>query len=103
MPCLFDQLDLVQELLSDPSLMLITDLDGTISRTAPTPAQATVSPDCGNYLFQLAKYLALVAVISGRLVVEMREMVGIEEIGYIGNHGFEQYAKLTFQAFTVCQ
>jgi len=90
-PYLFDHLDSVQELLSDTCLGLITDIDGTISRTAPTPAQAEVSPLCRNYLFQLAKHLPLVAVVSGRPVVEMREMVGIEEIVYIGNHGFERW------------
>ncbi|MDD5082039.1 MAG: trehalose-phosphatase [Dehalococcoidales bacterium] len=68
---------------------LITDLDGTISPIAPTFQQARVSPLCRHYLTQLSKQLALVAVISGRPAAEARDMVGINDIVYYGNHGLE--------------
>lgn len=91
MPRLFDHLDSIQKFLSISPLGLFTDIDGTISWTAPTPAQAQVSPICRYYLPLLTKTLALVAVISGRPVAQMREMLGIEGIVYIGNHGFERW------------
>jgi|Deesub1362A_J573_1020465.scaffolds.fasta_scaffold00231_10 trehalose 6-phosphate phosphatase len=92
MPHLFDHLDSVQRFLSLPPLGLISDIDGTISRTAPTPAQAQVSPVCQHHLALLAKRLKLVALVSGRPVVQMRQMLESEAIVYIGNHGFERWA-----------
>jgi trehalose 6-phosphate phosphatase len=90
MPNLFEHLDSVQELVAAPPCGLFTDVDGTISPTAPTPAQAQVSQVCRRCLVALAKHLKLVAVVSGRPVVEMREMISIAEIVYIGNHGLER-------------
>lgn len=70
-------------------LGLITDIDGTISPIAPSPLEARVSPACRRHLAALAKKLELVAVISGRPAVEARDMVGVEGIVYVGNHGLE--------------
>lgn len=91
MPPLFDHLDFLESFLSLSPLGLITDIDGTISRTAPTPAEAQVSPICRHYLALLSKHLKLVAVISGRSVARMRDMVGLEDIVYVGNHGLERW------------
>jgi len=90
---LFDQITSIQKFLSVRPLGLISDIDGTISSTAPTPAQAQVSPLCRHYLSLLAQDLELVAIISGRPVAEMREMLQVEEIAYVGNHGFERWQK----------
>jgi len=91
MPLLFDHLDYVKGFVSLSPLGLITDIDGTISPTAPTPADAQVSPMCLQYLSLLSARLKLVAVISGRPVIHMRKMLGLEKIIYIGNHGFERW------------
>jgi len=93
MPPLFDHLDSVERLLPLSPLGLITDIDGTISRTARTPSEAQISPMCRNYLALLAKYLKLVAAISGRPISQMRHMIGLDEIVYVGNHGFERWVK----------
>jgi trehalose 6-phosphate phosphatase len=74
-------------------LGLITDVDGTISEIAPTPRQARVSPPCRRYLNLLCRRLALVAVVSGRSAAEVRDMLGIEGVVYIGNHGLERWVK----------
>lgn len=93
MPYLFDHLDLIRKLLNQSPFGLITDIDGTISKTAPTPQQAKVSPLCRRYLSYLCRRLALVAAISGRPAVEAKNMVGIEGMVYIGNHGLERWAE----------
>ncbi|MFC2009363.1 trehalose-phosphatase [Chloroflexota bacterium] len=90
MPPLFDHLDSIQDFVSLSPLGLITDIDGTISRTASTPAEAQVSPICLRHLSLLSNRLKLVAVVSGRPVTQMRAMLGLENIVYIGNHGFER-------------
>jgi trehalose 6-phosphate phosphatase len=93
MPYAFDHLALVREIIVRSPLGLITDVDGTISEIAPTPRQARVSPLCRRYLSLLCRHLALVAVVSGRSVAEVRDMLGIEGIVYIGNHGLERWTK----------
>lgn len=93
MPPLFEHLDSVKKLLALSPVGLITDIDGTISRTAPTPSEASVSPICRNHLALLAKHLKLVAAISGRPIYQMKNMIRLEEVVYVGNHGFERWVK----------
>jgi len=75
-------------LLREAPFGLITDLDGTISPIADTPAEAVVSPACRRHLEAIAAGGALVAVVSGRTVQETRQMVGLDGIVYVGLHGF---------------
>ena len=89
----FDHLDLIEEALRHSPFGLITDVDGTISKTAPTPQQAKVSPLCHHYLSILCNHLALVAAISGRPAAEVKKMVKINGMVYIGNHGLERWSK----------
>ena len=92
MPYLFEHLDLIEGLLRQPPFGLITDVDGTISQTAPSPQQAQVSSLCRHYLSILCRHLALVAAISGRPAANARNMIGIDGMVYIGNHGLERWA-----------
>jgi trehalose-phosphatase len=75
-------------LLREAPFGLITDLDGTISPIADTPAAAAVSPACRRHLKAIAARVTLVAVASGRTVEETRQMVGLDGIVYVGLHGF---------------
>ena len=94
---IFDHLDAVKELLARSPFGLITDVDGTISEIAPSPPEARVSPACREHLAGLTNTLELVAAISGRPVLEVREMVGIEGMVYIGNHGLERWHEGTVE------
>lgn len=89
----FDHLSLIQESLKRSPFGLFTDVDGTISEIAPKPEEARVSPLCRRYLKALCNQLALVAVISGRPAAQVRDMVGINDVVYIGNHGLERWTK----------
>jgi trehalose 6-phosphate phosphatase len=91
MPYLFDHLNLVEEILSQRPCGLFTDIDGTISEIAPSPQEAQVSPICQRALADLAYHLPLVAAVSGRPTAEMRKMIAVENMAYIGNHGLEQW------------
>ena len=70
---------------------LITDIDGTISPTAPTPEEAELSSVCRSALETLCSRLALVAAVSGRDAMKAREMVGLDGMVYVGNHGLERW------------
>lgn len=91
MPYLFDNLDAVRKLLDLSPFGLITDIDGTISEIAPYPDEARVSPICREQLAILSRQLELVAAISGRPALEARDMIGIDGMVYIGNHGLERW------------
>jgi trehalose 6-phosphate phosphatase len=88
---LFYHLDLVEAIVTRPRCGLFTDIDGTISQIAPSPQEARVSAACRASLSLLAKHMALVAVVSGRPVMEMRRMMAVEGLVYIGNHGLERW------------
>jgi len=88
---LFDHLDEIQQALALRPFGLITDVDGTISWIAPSPDEALVSPFCRRYLSALVDKLELVAVISGRPLIEVMGMVGVEGLVYVGNHGLEMW------------
>ena len=81
-------------LLQTPSA-LVTDIDGTISAIAPTPAEAMVDAEAKAALALLATRLAAVAVVSGRAPQDGAAMVGLPEIFYVGNHGLERIARGT--------
>jgi trehalose 6-phosphate phosphatase len=68
---------------------LLTDVDGTISRITRHTNDATVTPVARRALTHLSSDLDLVAVVTGRAVVRARRMVGVDGIGYVGNHGLE--------------
>lgn len=88
----FDNLTRIKETLQRFPFGLVTDIDGTISPTAATPQQATVSPPCRHYLDLLSQQLTLVAAISGRSSLTIKDMLGIPSMVYVGNHGLERWA-----------
>jgi len=92
-PYFFNHLDIFREALKESPFGLFTDVDGTISHVVPTPQQAMVSRLCCHYLSCLCHHLALVAVISGRPAIEVRKMLNIDGIIYIGNHGLERWSE----------
>jgi len=83
-PYVFEHLDLIEEVLRQSPFGLITDVDGTI---------ASVSPSCLHHLSLLCNHLALVAAISGRPAAEVRDMIKIDGMVYIGNHGLEWWTE----------
>jgi trehalose 6-phosphate phosphatase len=72
-------------------LGLVCDIDGTLSPIAPTPADAVISARCRRALMELAQSgrFTVVGVLSGRAALPAHQMVGLDNILYIGNHGLE--------------
>src|SRR5215216_2159938 len=83
------------EILRQAPSAVVTDIDGTISAIAPTPAEAMVDPGAKAALALLAERLAAVAVVSGRAPQDGVAMVGLPELTYVGNHGLERIARGT--------
>jgi trehalose 6-phosphate phosphatase len=72
--------------LNERPFALLCDVDGTLSPLAPAPGLARVTPRNRELLAALSRSI-LVAVVSGRDLVDLRQMVGLPEIVYIGLHG----------------
>lgn len=83
---------LLTTLVEQPRLGLITDMDGTISPIVSVPNAAQVTPHSRAMLQVLQTQLALVAVVSGRAVADVRQRVGLPDLVYAGNHGLERWA-----------
>jgi trehalose 6-phosphate phosphatase len=81
--------DTLNALVTQPRFGLVTDVDGTISPIVNEPDAAQVTPRNRELLQALQAELALVAVISGRGVADVRNRVGIPDLVYVGNHGLE--------------
>ena len=83
------------EVLGHKPSAVVTDIDGTVSPIAPTPAEAMVDPGAKAALALLAERLTAVAVVSGRAPHDGEAMVGLPELIYVGNHGLERIARGT--------
>lgn len=82
---------LLNTLITHDRIGVISDMDGTLSPIVPVPSDAQPTARNRTLLKQLAAQLPLVAVLSGRAVNDLRERVGMLEIVYYGNHGFERW------------
>jgi trehalose 6-phosphate phosphatase len=68
---------------------VLTDVDGTIAPIVQDPSEAAVPAATRDLLRALAERYALVGCLSGRRALDARRVVGVDELAYSGNHGFE--------------
>jgi trehalose 6-phosphate phosphatase len=81
---------LLAPLSEDPSRSaILTDVDGTIAPIVTDPGDAEVPEPTRKLLATLADRYALVGCISGRRALDARRIVGLDQLAYSGNHGFE--------------
>jgi trehalose 6-phosphate phosphatase len=72
-----------------PRAAILTDVDGTIAPIVERPEDAAVPEETRELLRGLADRYGLVACLSGRRAMDARRIVGLDEVAYSGNHGFE--------------
>ena len=74
----------------DPgSAAILTDIDGTLAPIVPTPDMSEVPAEIKESLRRLSERHLLVAGISGRKTEDAFDLVGLADVVYFGNHGFE--------------
>jgi len=71
------------------SAAIFTDIDGTLAPIVPTPDMSEVPKELKELLRRLSEKYLLVAGISGRKTEDALELVGLADVVYFGNHGFE--------------
>lgn len=83
---------LLDALLNNPPLGLVSDMDGTLSHIVPRPDAAAITPRARTLLSTLSERLSLVALVSGRAAADLRARAGLLQLVYVGNHGLERWA-----------
>lgn len=82
--------DFESRLNASRRVCILTDYDGTLTRFAELPGLAELSSHARRTLSLLAKNKqAIVGVVSGRALPDVRERVRLTGIWYVGNHGYE--------------
>ncbi len=83
MPAVFEEL----KKFPDKSAVFL-DFDGTLSEITPIPEEAILFSGMKQVLEKISKKF-FVAIVSGRNLEEVRNLVGLHGIAYSGNHGAE--------------
>lgn len=87
---LFGDLEKIKRSLKGKFLFLFLDCDGTLAPIADTPAKAVIPPETKILLDLLSrKDNCRIAIISGRALADIKKKVGLRNIIYSGNHGFQ--------------
>ena len=68
---------------------LLTDFDGTLSTIVRDPFMAGLVDGADGALEALAARLAVVAIVTGRMPLDARRLVGVPGVLVVGNHGSE--------------
>jgi trehalose 6-phosphate phosphatase len=77
-------------LQADPArAAILLDVDGTLAPIVERPEDAQVPESTREVLRELLKRYGLVAAVTGRAGVVGRNLIGVDGIDVIGNHGLE--------------
>jgi trehalose-phosphatase len=88
---LFEDLDEVRRRLSGrDSVEVFLDLDGTLASIMPVPAMANIKPETRTALLALVQDPRYrVTIVSGRALNDLKNIVQLSGVTYVGNHGLE--------------
>jgi len=78
----------VLESMTFANTLFAFDFDGTLSRIVRVPAEAKMTAKTAALLERLSR-LAVVAIVSGRSVEDLRGRLGFRPKYLVGNHGLE--------------
>jgi trehalose 6-phosphate phosphatase len=88
LPGALEHLSEIEARLRDRRPAIFLDYDGTLTPIVARPELAVLATEMRETVRRLARKHA-VAVVSGRGLADVINLVGIEELYYAGNHGFE--------------
>lgn len=69
---------------------MLSDFDGTLGDICRNPTKATINQESKDAFEHLVtRSNVFTAIISGRMISDVRKRAGIDNITYSGNHGME--------------
>jgi trehalose 6-phosphate phosphatase len=75
---------------AEPRLLFCSDFDGTLAPIQSHPDKAHLSGVARRLLWRLSRSPgSMLAVVSGRSLLDLRHKVALPDIWYVGNHGLE--------------
>jgi trehalose-phosphatase len=90
LPSIWKEWTHLGEILRDNNLILLCDYDGTLTPIASRPALAKLPERTRTALKLLAaKKQVRLGIVSGRPLREVRQLVGLNNVAYVGSHGYE--------------
>lgn len=82
--------DKIKKVIGKKSIMLFLDYDGTLSPIVEEPDKALMSDGIRSLLKELSSSNKFkLAIVSGRALSNVKKLVGLDNIVYVGNHGLE--------------
>lgn len=87
---LFADWQRLEERIRRKRLFIFLDYDGTLTPIVEIPQKAILPKETKKTLLRLSKNPEYkLAIISGRALKDIKRLIGIKNIIYAGNHGFE--------------
>ena len=87
---LFDNINDIQARLKNKKCFLFLDYDGTLVPISKTPDLAVLPVKTRRHLEHLSECAdCKIAIVSGRAVADLKRLVKIKDLVFIGNHGWE--------------
>lgn len=87
---LFEDLKKIRDILAQAYTMLFLDYDGTLVPIVESPDKAVMPEEIKGVLVELSKApKCKIAIVSGRSLKDIKNIVGLSNILYVGNHGLE--------------
>jgi trehalose 6-phosphate phosphatase len=82
--------DALASIVAEPAgAGLFLDIDGVLAPIVPRPEDARVPEETRDELHRLSSRYRIVACVTGRESSVAREIVGVPELTYVGEHGLE--------------
>jgi alpha,alpha-trehalase len=88
LPAALDRLEEIFRQVQGKEPAVFLDYDGTLTPIVSRPEDAVLAPEMRRVVQELARHCT-VAVISGRDLKDVQNLVGLESLVYAGSHGFD--------------
>lgn len=98
-----ETLSSLRNTMAAQNLFLFLDYDGTLAPIEDSPEKALLPKTTKKVLEEFTQDpRCRVSIVSGRALSDIKKLIGLEKIAYVGNHGLEIDApKLDFKGFNL--
>jgi len=79
----------IYQVLKDRPPLLFLDFDGTLAPIVEDRNEASIDPQIRHTLEKMIPHFRMIAVVSGRDLLDVKNRVNLDHLYYLGSHGFE--------------